>query len=245
MTSSVFLVHNFNLILIQRVINMPKLTLGSTSDPKYKNSKFHSHIKLTPNLGLEGALVLEDDDSSVAIGEIDKKPILVLNLDDLMVTNSHELTIKDNTLPLKSITISQGSSVFLSNNYVGEEKAVIHVGGGCKFIQIGQDFPMKDIILEPQAEIVFTHNKSAYHLQNHNEIENIKINDIHSLEATSKPLTTILEKLILCSKEEKEAIDKNLLVSFAGQDDLFKIEEVTSLGEVLGLCSMVITQNYS
>lgn len=160
-----------------------------------------------------------------------------------MVTNSHKLTIKDNTLPLKSITILQGSSVFLSNNYVGEEKAVIHVDEGCKFIQTGQDFPMKDIILKPRAEIVFTHNKSAYHLQNHNEIENIKINDIHSLKSTSKPLNTILEKLILCSKEEKEYIDKNLLVSFAGQDDSFKIEEVTSLGEVLGLCSMVITQN--
>lgn len=33
----------------------------------------------------------------------------------------------------------------------------------------------------------------------------------------------------------KEDIDKNLLISFDGQDDLFKIDEVTPLGEVLGL----------
>lgn len=139
----------------------------------------------------------------VCIGQIDKEPILVINLDDLVVTNNHKLTIKDNTLPLKSITISQGSSVFLSNNYTGEEKTAIHVGKGCKFIQIGKNFPMKDIILEPLAEIVFTHNKSTYHLQNHSEIENIEINDIHSLKSTSKPFPTILEKLILCSQEEK------------------------------------------
>lgn len=35
---------------------MPKLTLGSTSDPKLKDLEFHSHIKLIPHLGSKFAI---------------------------------------------------------------------------------------------------------------------------------------------------------------------------------------------
>jgi len=152
-------------------------------------------------------------------------------INGIEVNNNSKLNIVENELPLNNIDINAGS-LNINNSYEGETLTNILIKANGKFIQTGKDLPINEVILEPQANFVFTHQGSNYQLSNPHVAtsgNNITFKDLHSLIEIVKAV----EKIFV--NNENPIVDPK-------QTDLFKKYEKV-INENKEIVELLIEQN--